>query len=229
MGGGGGGCGGGFGGRFGGGGLRVIPGTYTVKLTMAKATLTKTVAVAEDPSIEISDADRQALRQATAQAQQLSSKLSRATRTLAALRQALTDLQTELKSRRGTPAAVNTAVKSLSDKVEGSARPLLGAPRTPTPLGFAGAPLVDEQPTDGLSSQLSSVVSHLSALTARPVQADLDLLNSLPKRVDAVVEQAAALEKEVPALNKLLFENGFVKIDLTRQAVPMGRIASCLA
>lgn len=63
----------------------------------------------------------------------------------------------------------------------------------------------------------------MNALTARPTQGDVDLLAKLPSRIDAVVQAASALEKEVPALNKLLFENGFVKIDLTRQVAVPGR------
>jgi hypothetical protein len=38
-----------------------------------------------------------------------------------------------------------------------------------------------------------------------------------------VAEKAAALEKEIPALNKLLFDNGFVKVDLTRTTAAPGR------
>jgi photosystem II stability/assembly factor-like uncharacterized protein len=217
-----GGGGGGRGGFGAGGGLRVIPGTFTVKLTLGQTTVSKQVAVSEDPRIQISDADLRALREATVKAQELSSRLSRATRTLSTLRQALTDLDTEIKSRQRTPEVVTAAVKTLSEKVEAVARPLLGPTRTPTPLGFAGAPLVAEQPTNPLSSLLSAISSHISALTARPNQWDLDQLEKLPKQIDAVVEQAGALEKEVPALNKLLFDNGFVKIDLSRTTAPVG-------
>lgn len=193
----------------------VPPGTYTVKMSLGASSASKTVLVEEDPRIEINAADRKAWYEASLALASLWGKADAANRAAASLKRQLTELQESLKKNPKTPDAVAAAVKNLADKVESIAKQLTRQ----APLGFAGAPLaVDPDP---LLTRVRGLYSAITGITAPPTAQQQALLGRLEKRVGAVAGEVNALvEKDVPALNKLLLDNGIGKLDAGKRITP---------
>jgi hypothetical protein len=202
--------GGGGGGFFGGGrGTLVPPGTYTVKVTVGSQTVSKTVKVEEDPRITISAADHKAWYDAAMAASKVVGEADRANRSVTGLKTQLTALTASLSRRTPRPSdAVNKAVKDISDKVDALARRLTRQ----SPQGFAGAPLSDEP--EPLVQRAQAAYGGINSMTAAPTPQHKELAARVAKRVgELTAELNVVKDKDVPALNKLLLDNGIGRID----------------
>ncbi|HEX8942168.1 MAG TPA: hypothetical protein VF785_03460 [Gemmatimonadaceae bacterium] len=133
---------GGGGGRGGGGGLEVLPGTYTVALSVNGKQLTKPVQVELDPRSDMTPAQLTAQFQTATQLNDLAARVNRVVTGTDDLLAQLTSLQGQLRRARGSPtvlANIDTTVKELRhfrDSV--LARPLPG-------LGYRQYPRLREE------------------------------------------------------------------------------------
>jgi len=133
---------GGGGGRGGAGGLEVLPGTYTVALSVNGKQLTKPVQVELDPRSDMTPAQLTAQFQTATQLNDLTARVNRVVTGTDDLLAQLTSLQTQLRRAQGSPtvlATIDTTVKELRhfrDSV--LARPLAG-------LGYRQYPRLREE------------------------------------------------------------------------------------
>jgi hypothetical protein len=190
-------------------GAMVPPGTYTVKVALGSQTVTGTVKVEEDPRIQITAADHKVWYDAVMSAGKVLGEADRANRTVTALRQQLTSLTESLNRRTPRPTeAVTKAVKDLFDRVDALARRFTRQ----APAGFAGAPLADEP--DPVMQRAQGLYGSINSITAPPTTQQRELAERVAKQVADLSAQVTALrDKDVAALNKLLFDNGIGRID----------------
>jgi photosystem II stability/assembly factor-like uncharacterized protein len=139
--------GGGGGGRGGGGGLDVLPGVYTVAVSVGGKQLTKTVRVDADPRSDMTAAQLVAQHQTATQLNDLLARVNRVVNGADDLLLQLTSLQTQLRRERGPgvvqPSQVQTDIdgaitdlRHFKDSV--LARPLPG-------LGYRQYPRLREE------------------------------------------------------------------------------------
>jgi hypothetical protein len=190
----------------------VPPGAYTVGVSIGTISATQTVDVQEDPRIQSSATDRLAWYEASREAARLWGRADAANKAAESLKKQLTTLQESLEKRDDKPAAVViSAVKALAEKVDGLARRF----SRQTPLGFAGAPLSEDP--DPLVARARGLYLAVSSITAAPTAQQKDMLPRTARELDAA---AAALneviEKDMPALNRLLVDHGLGRLEATK-------------
>lgn len=190
----------------------VPPGTYTVKVTLGSFSQTRTVAVEEDPRIQVSEADRRAWYEAAQEAGKLWARADAVNRAAQGLKRQLAELATSLQRRPQTPDAVKDALKALQAKVDAVA----GRMTRDTPLGFAGAPLANEP--DPLLNRARGAYFLTQQMTAPPTAQHRDAFARTQRDVgEAAAAINALIETDVPAFNKLMFDNGVGRIDAGRR------------
>jgi hypothetical protein len=130
-------------------------------------------------------------------------------KTLESLQKQAAALQDAWKKDEAKPAEVVTAaVKALADKVE----PLARRVSRQAPLGFAGAPLATDP--DPLLARARGAYLAAGSITAPPTAQQRAAFARLTKALDEVTAAVNELvEKEVPALNRLLLDNGIGRVD----------------
>ncbi|MGQ0703101.1 MAG: WD40/YVTN/BNR-like repeat-containing protein [Gemmatimonadales bacterium] len=136
-----GGGGGGFG--FGGGGPWVVPGNYTVTLTVAGKEMAKPFTVELDPRATVSLADLVAQRDAALELRELSARVNRVVGRANNLMQQLTNLGTTLRQNAPTERAAIDETRGALEELRafrdtGLARPLAG-------LGYRQYPRLREE------------------------------------------------------------------------------------
>jgi hypothetical protein len=187
----------------------VPPGTYTVKVTLGSQTATGSVKVEEDPRVQISAADRKVWYDAVMAAGKVLGEADRANRTVTTLRQQLAALTESLNRRTPRPSeAVTKAVRDLADKVNALSRRFTRQ----APAGFAGAPLGDEP--DPVMPRAQGLFGAMNSMTAPPTTQQREAAARVAKQVaDLAAQVNAVRDKDVPALNKLLLDNGIGRLD----------------
>jgi photosystem II stability/assembly factor-like uncharacterized protein len=187
----------------------VPPGAYTVTVSLGAHSATRTVNVQEDPRLTTSAADRQAWYEAVREASRQWTRADALNKALDSLGKQATALQEQWKKDDAKPAeAVAAAVKALGEKVE----PLAKRVNRQTPLGFAGAPLAADP--DPLLPRARGAYLALGSITAPPTFQQRGAFARLVRDLDQVTAAVNDLvEKDVPALNRLLLDNGIGRID----------------
>jgi photosystem II stability/assembly factor-like uncharacterized protein len=188
----------------------VPPGAYTVTVSTGAFSANRPLTVQEDPRITIAEADRREWYEAARTAAKQWTRADALNKTLESLQKQATALQDSWKKEDATkpPEAVTAAVKALADKVD----PLAKRMSRQTPLGFAGAPLaVDPDP---LLARARGAYFVLTAMTAPPTSQHKNAFARLGKDLDEVASAVNELvEKEVPALNRLMLDHGIGRLD----------------
>jgi len=202
---------GGGGGGFGGPprGPLVPPGAYTVTVSLGAHTASRPLTVAEDPRLQTTPADRQAWYDAVRAAAKQWTRADALNKSLESLQKQTAGLQESWKKDDvKLPDAVTAAVKTLADKVE----PLAKRVNRQTPLGFAGAPLAADP--DPLLPRARGAYQAASAITAPPTAQQREAFARLTKDLDEITAAVNELvDKDVPALNRLLLDNGIGRLD----------------
>jgi photosystem II stability/assembly factor-like uncharacterized protein len=199
----------GGGGRGGGGGLEVLPGTYTVALSVNGKQLTKPVQVDLDPRSEMTPAQLTAQFQTATQLNDLVARVNRVVTGTDDLLTQLTSLQGQLRRAQGSPtvvATIDTTVKELRhfrDSV--LARPLAG-------LGYRQYPRLREE------------VQTVSGMVSRPMMPPTagEQLRMGELRVEADQAQArldGIIQNRVLKINQALAGTPHVIIQAGRQAI----------
>jgi photosystem II stability/assembly factor-like uncharacterized protein len=189
----------------------VLPGKYAVKISLGTASDTKAMIVREDPRIQISDADRNVWHQKVRELALLLKRTDSANLAVASLKRQLSDLEELLKNsgQAGRPAAT---VQKLAERTDALAKRLT-RPRIwfYTPIPLAADP-------DPLLLRVRALYQGISSLTALPTTQQNELIGRLGKQVDSVrVEVNEISMKEVPALNKVLLDNGIGKLTAPKE------------
>jgi photosystem II stability/assembly factor-like uncharacterized protein len=200
---------GGGGGRGGGGGLEVLPGAYTVALSVNGKQLTKTVQVELDPRSDMTPAQLTAQLQTATQLNDLVARVNRVVTGTDDLLTQLTSLQGQLRRAQGSPtvvATIDTTVKELRhfrDSV--LARPLAG-------LGYRQYPRLREE------------VQTVSGMVSRPMMPPTagEQLRMGELRVEADQAQArldGIIQNRVLKINQALAGTPHVITQAGRQAI----------
>jgi len=214
------GLGGGGGGGFGfaaqlrQGGSRVDPGTYTVKVAYEGKEETKTIAVSDDPRVQISAEDRAARRKAIEEVAQLIGPAFLGQRTIQTLRTAV-DGEIQSWRRPGgarPPDNVRKAAEDFLKKIDDLYPKFATRPQQQA-LGAAGPPLEFQAPP--LPNRLFGLAAGLEGWSGPPSTTQLAEM----KLVAAQLKEAGdALRKlvaeDLPALNKLMNEAGVPHINV---------------
>jgi photosystem II stability/assembly factor-like uncharacterized protein len=187
----------------------VPPGTYTVTVSVGSASDSRPVVVQEDPRVQVPDAERRAWYEAARKGAQLWSRADAVNRAAASLKKQLGELQQAAAKREPKPSeTVTSAVKATADKAHALALRM----SRQEPLGFAGAPLEDDP--DPLLARARGVYLAVGSTSAAPTPQQQQSLEEVVSQVEEAAKQANALiSEDVPALNRLLSENGMGRIE----------------
>jgi photosystem II stability/assembly factor-like uncharacterized protein len=201
---------GGFGGRGGGGGLEVLPGTYTVALSVNGKQLTKPVQVELDPRSDMTPAQLTAQFQTATQLNDLATRVNRVITGADDLLAQLTSLQTQLRRAQGSPtvlANIDTTVKELRhfrDSV--LARPLPG-------LGYRQYPRLREE--------VQTVSGMVSRPMMPPTQGELLRMGELKTEADqAQARLDGIIQNRVMKINQALAGTPHVITPQQRPIIP---------
>jgi photosystem II stability/assembly factor-like uncharacterized protein len=201
---------GGFGGRGGGGGLEVLPGTYTVSVSVNGKQLTKPVQVELDPRSDMTPAQLTAQFQTATQLNDLAARVNRIVTGTDDLLAQLTPLQTQLRRAQGSPtvlANIDTTVKELRhfrDSV--LARPLAG-------LGYRQYPRLREE--------VQTVSGMVSRPMMPPTQGELLRMGELKAEADqAQARLDAIIQNRVMRINQALTGTPHVITPQQRPIIP---------
>jgi len=171
-------------------GPRVLPGTYTVKLTRGKDTYTETLTIGLDARAKFTLDDRKAQFAAVMRVYDLLGDMSYQVDRINGVRVAL--LQDSEKVEKD--AAVSKQLQELSGKVDGIRRKIVATKE--------GGAITGEERIREKTTQLYGT---LNGYEGRPTDYQLARIDSLKKELsDVETEFDAFLAKELPAVNKSL-------------------------
>ena len=187
----------------------VPPGTYTVTVSAGSASDSKPVMIQEDPRVRVSDAERRAWYEAARKGARLWGRADAVNRSAASVKKQLADLQQAAAKRDPKPpAAVTSAIKAAADKADALALRM----SRQEPLGFAGAPLEDDP--DPLLARARGLYQAMASMSAPPTPQQRQSLDDVERQVEEAAKEANALvSQDVPALNRLLSDNGMGRIE----------------
>jgi hypothetical protein len=188
-------------------GLRVDPGTYTVKIKRGDSEQSKTFSVIDDPRVNFSADDRAKKRAALTKLQPLVMQAVMAQQSITSLR---TNVNNAIESwkRPGAPAVPDNVKKAAEDflKKIDAAYVNWGTPPSMTSnISQAGPPLV-ELPTP-LSSRVIQLMGAIENTSAAPTEYELSQIDLLSKRIPPAAEEVRGLVSvDLPALNQLIVD-----------------------
>ncbi len=208
-------------GFFGGGtrGPRAEPGDYTVKVSLGKTEMTQSLKVADDPRIQISDADRAARHQSIMQLYEMSKTAEEGRKTVLGLDASLKAARESWK-KPGAPKIpddIQKQAEAAAKKVEVLHDKFVPPVR---PEGFAGAPLNYEPPP--LPNRIGQLMFQIEGFTAAPSPPQVEDLAVVSKMlVDTMAEVKRFTDDDIANLNKALNAAGVPYITVIE--VPPGR------
>ena len=215
--------GGGGGGRGGFGGARgtlVDPGEYTVSLTLAGKTETKTVRVEDDPRVSVSDADRAKRRTTLTRLYTMTKQADDGRRKIVAMNVAVSSLIDGWK--RPAAPTVPDAVKKAADESLAKIKAVLGTFESAGGGrgggGGAGAPPPYTPPP--VNQKISRLMGAIDNYSGPPTSRQLADIDECTAQLQKGLEEVAKLDGEVPKLNKLMQDAGIPYITVDPASVP---------
>jgi photosystem II stability/assembly factor-like uncharacterized protein len=201
-------------------GPRVLPGEYTVKLSVDGREMTKTVSVEEDPRIRIPLAEAEARLKTLLAVNQLQRVGNSAQTTLGNLRSQLNSLQESLKKQPNVPDAVTAAVASLLQEVGDLQRrlaPQFGGPNLQEAAGPA-----DPAFFNAVLPRINQLFSTLDAYTEAPTARHNNQMQTFTEQLNLLVEKVNRIIGEsVPNLNRQIAESGLTPIKAGDTIAPL--------
>jgi photosystem II stability/assembly factor-like uncharacterized protein len=221
AGGGGGGGGGGRGGFGGNRGALVDPGEYTVALTVAGKTETKTVTVEDDPRLAVSADDRTKRRTAITKLFTMTRQAEEGRRKIVAMNTAVTALTENWKRPAAPP--VPDSVKKAADDTLAKIKTVLGTFESPAgggrgAGGGAGAPPPYTPPP--VNQKINRLMGAIDAYSGPPTSRQLADVEECAVQLQKGLDELAKLDGEVPRLNKLIQEAGVPYFTVDTTTVP---------
>ncbi len=179
--------GGGGGGRFGGppSGPRVLPGRYTVALTAGIQEWTTEVVVRPDPRVEFATADREARQEALMTLYHLAKPVYLAGQRTRTLQGQIRDVRAQLQDREDVPEALSAEVGAIADELD---------------------EIQEEMGTVQRATRLSGAIE---GSATRPTADQLwQIEQAWTDATEVIGRLNRVLEERMPALNRMLDENG---------------------
>jgi photosystem II stability/assembly factor-like uncharacterized protein len=188
--------GGGFGGGFGNLGLRVDPGTYTVKIKHGDTELSKTMTIVEDPRVNFSAADRAKKRAALLKLLPIMMQGQTAAAQIAGLR---TNVNNAIESwkRPGAPQVpenVKTMATDLLKKID-AIYPTWGNPPSDVANLSSAGPALVKYPTP-LSQRASQLMGGIENGSNAPSDYEMSQIDALVQRIPPAAEAVRKLVNE---------------------------------
>ena len=217
-----GGSGGGGRGGFGGArGSLVDPGEYTVAVTVAGKTETKTVTVEDDPRLSVSPDDRAKRRTAITKLFTMTRQADEGRRKIVALNTAVTNLTDSWK--RPAAPAVPEAVKKAADETLVKIKAVLSTFEAAAGGGrggggSAGAPPPYTPPP--VNQKLTRLMGSIEGYSGPPTSRQLADLEECAAQLQKGLEEVNKLDGEVPKLNKLMQDAGVPYVTIDINSVP---------
>ena len=216
--------GGGGGGRGGFGGNRgalVDPGEYTVALTVAGKTETKTVVVEDDPRLTVSPDDRSKRRTAITKLYTMTRQAEEGRRKIVAMNTAVTAL-TDSWKRTAAPAVPDSVKKAAGDTLA-KIKAVLGTFESPAgggrgAGGGAGAPPPYTPPP--VNQKINRLMGAIDNFSGPPTSRQLADVEECAVQLQKGLDELAKLDGEVPRLNKLIQDAGVPYFTVDTTGVP---------
>jgi hypothetical protein len=179
-------------------GPQVLPGTYTVKLTVGDKSLEKRVEVRLDPTVEVAAADLQTALDYGLKARDLQSTATDALRTLDSIKEQLQGIQKIVKDRMpDAPKELATALEDHLKQVEALQNKLA---RQDTGLGFSGKP--------GIADSLGGFFFSIDSVNAAPTPYQAEGFKELQTKFGERMEEVNRfITEKVAQLNDTLRRN----------------------
>ena len=198
-------------GFFGGGarGPLVEPGEYAVKVTAGKNEATGSIRVEEDPRIQVNDADRADRHAALMQLYEMAKTADKGKKTATGVEDALKAAREGWKKPDAPkiPDAIQKQAEDLAKEAENVRKQFV----PPTlPEGFAGAPLVYEEPP--LPQRIGRLMSEIDGYTAGPTDSEKNEIQATSKALGDAMTGADKLTADLASLNKALNDAGVPRI-----------------
>ena len=180
-------------------GPRVVPGTYTVKLTRGKDTYTEALVIGLDPRAKYDAADRKANFDATMRVYNLLGDMSYDVDHISGVRAALTDRAGKLEK----DPALAKRLNDLAAQIDVIRKKIVATKE-------GGAITGEER----IREKTASLYGALNIYEGRPGDYQLARIDSLKKELgDVEAEFDALLAKELPAVNKSLTQKKLPPIE----------------
>jgi photosystem II stability/assembly factor-like uncharacterized protein len=202
-------------------GPRVLPGLYTIKLNLdGKDVMSKSVAVEEDPRIQIAPADAEARLKTLLAIIRLQRSGNDALRSLANLRKELAASQENLKKQASVPDSIHAAVTSLGQELDRLQRRLV--PQVGTANQQENAGPADPERLRALLPRISQLFGSLESYTEAPSARQQAHLRFFTAQLNSVIEQVNKLITDaVPNLNKQIEAAGASPIKAGETIAPL--------
>jgi len=198
--------GGGFGG-FGNQGLRVDPGTYTVKIKLGDKEQSKTVTVIDDPRVNFSAEDRAKKRAALNKLQPLVVQATLAQSSIAGLRTNLANA-IEAWKKPGAPQVPDNIKKAADDflkKIDAAYVNWGTPPSLASNISSAGPPLVPL--ATPLNQRAAQLLGAIEGTSAAPTDYEMSQIDILSKRIPPAAEEVRSLVTvDLAALNQMMID-----------------------
>lgn len=182
----------------------VVPGEYTVKLTVKEKTMSTPVVVELDPRIKISIADLIAQRDSALKLDQLSAKASRVNGRIQDLESQVENVKKVLKKGRNIDEAIMADIDSLAKKLS-DIRNKLMVDRRRIPSWRSRRTV-----TRDINSLSRSITSYTAAPTTKNIKKIEKLFGELNKIIE---EMNNLITVEIPKLNKRINEIDILFLD----------------
>ena len=199
------------------------PGQYTVTLTAAGKSETRTVAVQDDPRLQISAEDRAKRRTAITRLSDMAKQADEGRRKIVAMNTALTSLQDSWK-RPGI--TVPDAAKKAADDMAARIKTVLPEFETPRPtgpvqLGAAGSRGPYTPPP--VNQKITRLLGTIDGYSGVPTTKQLADVDDCAAQLAKGLSQVNALFADFPKLNKVLADAGapYFNVDLNNVPAPV--------
>jgi photosystem II stability/assembly factor-like uncharacterized protein len=177
----------------------VIPGEYTVQVTVDGRSDTKTVTVKPDPLVQITDTERLTLYRTLLTITDMQRGVTAAADATTKLDQRMKEIGEALKTRTNAPAPVKTSVESLTKQVTELRTAIAGSGQ-----GGGGGGGGDTQP---LRNRINGLKTEVIGSQSLPTRVQTTQVDTLQKRLTEVVGQVnTVITTTLPGLYKQLNE-----------------------
>jgi hypothetical protein len=180
------------------GGLRgpqVLPGTYTVRLSVGDKSIEKRVEVKMDPTVNVSMDDLKVMYDLSTKTTQMQSATTDALRTLDSVKEQLQQIEKTVKDRMPDPPAELT--KAISDNVKQVDGLIEKLARGEGGLGLGGSPR--------LNDHLGNIFFSIEGANAAPTPPQRELFNEVQSEFrERIAEVNRFINESVPRLNETL-------------------------
>jgi hypothetical protein len=208
----------------------VEPGEYVVTVSAGGKTDSKTLAVEDDPRVQLSAEDRVKRKQALSTLASMTREADGARRKASAMNTTLTNLTESWKqpSSPAVPDTVKKAAEDLLERVKKSAAMFenagggFGGGRGGA-AGGAGPPLTYTPPP--ITQKIGRLMGSIDGYGAAPTRSQMADIDALSAQLKKGVADVDALWEEAPKLNKMLIDAGvpYFTFNLNAATPPAGR------